>query len=460
MVDSLVVAKAICAIILAAETILGTLIPIVLRKLAARAPRPSPATPLLSGDSGSPKGGGAAPPSAPAAAEGYKAVVERRVKRAMAGCSAAAAGVFLGVGLCHMQPDAVRYLEGCLGGLHGFPLPYFLVLLGFCLLAFLDKVLTPTHEHHLSHEQSSHPSGTSINSENPSDGTPTTQLPGAWKQRYAKAVVLTLGMAIHAFVTGLALGMSESFDDLMGIALACMCHEWAHAGALVVLYDSLAISKKVQIILLCTYFTVTPSSIAIGTALYAELEGSRAGYISTGVLSAIAAGTFLFIGACELMHEAFEADHSHAHGGEADPHLEALRQHEHHHLHHHAIEHEHIPGDEKDHEQWGAGAGAGAAAGGGVGDQNPIIPDGEASDGKKEAREYAHAHPHDHVHSHEHLDHTHEAAVMIPVHSHGDDDEWLHGIGYRTINYGIMLFFAVGIASVAAIEGDPGPMVC
>ncbi|KAH3761824.1 metal cation transporter, ZIP subfamily protein [Pelomyxa schiedti] len=390
--STLVEAKALCGIVLTAETVCGSFVPVLLRKIASRAPN--------------------------------KAAVERRVHRAMSVCAAAAAGVFLGVGLCHMQPDAVSTLEGCLGELHGFPLPYFLVLLGFCLLAFLDKVFTPPHEHRLSSNEPSSASFT--NDEDPSDATQPSKGQIAWKQRYAKAIVLTLGMAIHAFVTGLALGMSESMDDLMGIALACFCHEWVHAPALVVLYDSSSISKKSQIIFLCFYFTITPSSIITGTVLYTELEGSRAGYITTGVLSAIAAGTFLYIGACELMHEAFELDQK-AHSEQ--PKLDSVENHQ---VHHNAIDNdgEHEDEDEK-HEET----------------DSPIITGKEKNEphGKRQPL----------------LGHHHDGEVVIDIHSHQQDEhDWLHGIWSRAINYGIMLFFAVGIASVAAIEGELPAVVC
>ena len=58
---------------------------------------------------------------------------------AMSFAIAAAAGVFMGAGCCHLLSDASEFLYGL--ELHNFPLPFFLMVVGFCIPLFLDKVV-------------------------------------------------------------------------------------------------------------------------------------------------------------------------------------------------------------------------------------------------------------------------------------------------------------------------------
>lgn len=131
-------------------------------------------------------------------------------------------------------------------------------------------------------------------------------------QRYGKGALLTVSMMVHAAITGLALGMAPDMDDLVGIAIACFSHEWSHAGALVILYLSLNLSKRAMASLLIPFFFTTPTAITIGILLSTQLEG-RSSYITSGVLSALAAGTFVFVATCELLSEAFEVHNDHKH---------------------------------------------------------------------------------------------------------------------------------------------------
>ena len=59
--------------------------------------------------------------------------------------AAAAAGVFLGVGLCHMAADANSVLMACVDA-KGFPLSMFLVITGILVMVLLDKACLP-HSH-------------------------------------------------------------------------------------------------------------------------------------------------------------------------------------------------------------------------------------------------------------------------------------------------------------------------
>eukprot|EP01105_Mastigella_eilhardi_P022164 TRINITY_DN5440_c0_g1_i1.p2 TRINITY_DN5440_c0_g1~~TRINITY_DN5440_c0_g1_i1.p2 ORF type:complete len:189 (-),score=48.86 TRINITY_DN5440_c0_g1_i1:615-1181(-) len=107
----LVPAKLACLALLLAETFVGACIPLAIRLCTSR---------LRNG-------------------------AELRA-RCMAVASAATAGVFLGVGACHMLVDASADLaELTAGPLHGFPLAQALLVLGFVVLLALD-VIAP-HEH-------------------------------------------------------------------------------------------------------------------------------------------------------------------------------------------------------------------------------------------------------------------------------------------------------------------------
>eukprot|EP00727_Mastigamoeba_balamuthi_P005520 m51a1_g1588 putative zinc transporter zip1 (334) ;mRNA; f:144475-145476 len=309
--NALLLLKIVCAVVDPIETALGALIPVCLRRTSTQ-----------------------------------------NADRLVAVSMAAAAGIFLSVGLCHMADDATEFLSSVTSRLHGFPLPLFLVCCGFALMLALEKVVFGHGHHHHHHsapaaaverapdcgdpsvQQDKCPAGP----DNDIDGEQSPLIANSEKElgdtgapeaaagdhkgragacggharseweAYVKAGAMTLGIMLHSGVSGLAIGVARDMATLTAIVVATVAHDWSHACALVVLYDELRLPARAQVLFLAAVVAVEPLCIGVGIAVVDALSDSSAMVVS-GALSGVAAGVFVYIAVVELVHEAFEEPH-------------------------------------------------------------------------------------------------------------------------------------------------------
>lgn len=179
---------------------------------------------------------------------------KRNAERLMACAAAAAAGIFLGVGLCHMLDDATHFLEVIQPRFHGFPLALFCCCLGFSLLLLLDKIVFASHHHHHHHHH------TTTTAEDDSTPLVINDHGHTHEETHAlvKAVLVTVGIAVHSAVSGLATGVARDMTTLTMLAIACFAHDWSHASALVIMFDELRISRRAVVSLLVAFIVRTP----------------------------------------------------------------------------------------------------------------------------------------------------------------------------------------------------------
>eukprot|EP00727_Mastigamoeba_balamuthi_P001239 m51a1_g11111 putative metal cation zip family protein (349) ;mRNA; r:78632-80009 len=288
----------------------------------------------------------------------------RAAARLMSVAAAAAAGVFLGVGVCHMQADAHDYLAGLEARAHGFPLSLFLLCAGFCAMLLLDRVVFPhPHAHGSQQQQQRRDSGSGkIQGDLTRQGADAERehahhhdggsgslhgVPGAVvvdvrgvpavdggegdgdallgdsavdvdraaaarrrRQRGAreavvKAGVITLGVMLHSSICGLTIGVSRSLRSCVATVVACLAHDWSHACALVVLYRELGLGPVASAVFFGAFVLVEPAATGVGLGVTSALsEGGAA--VASGVLSGVSSGVFVYIAVCELLREAFE----------------------------------------------------------------------------------------------------------------------------------------------------------
>lgn len=259
---------------------------------------------------------------------------------------ALAAGVFLSAGLLHILPEAVALLSGDSHGeepndsedLHhdehenetehsseqsfasAFPWPFFVVMVGFYLFFFIEKILLPRlfgdsfHVHSMKEEKvtysldpsstreedvSAGPNTTFDSVGNPSNTEPQIVLEKKFMSvRFLVAFLQIIGLSAHSLFESMALGLSTKFSTVLNVFIATAAHRWATSVAIAfTVASSLAYAPFLVVILL--FSAMVPVGVAIGVLLESLSDRVQ------GVLFSLSAATFLYIGVFENMSEVY-----------------------------------------------------------------------------------------------------------------------------------------------------------
>ncbi len=189
--------------------------------------------------------------------------------------NALAGGIFLGVALFHMLPDATSIFHA-LTPQKKFPLAFLLASVGFMLMLFLEEILLVDLRRRL-------PTATN-------------------KPLYP--YVMALVLAIHSLLAGLALGMAGTFWGSLAIFIAIIAHKGSAAFALGISLHQGGVSRRQIIRTLLLFALATPLGIIFGS-LFTHLSAGDTGYFFEAVFDALAAGTFLYISVLDIIKEAF-----------------------------------------------------------------------------------------------------------------------------------------------------------
>lgn len=180
---------------------------------------------------------------------------------------ALANGIFVGAALFHLMPEAANTFAQCQ---HCSPYLYTIVtvVLSFGLLMLI--------EHLVAHNTSNF-------------------------QHLSRVSSLLLTLSIHAFLTGLALGISNSYVVVISLLIAILAHKAFEVFALVInLRRQLKEHHHIRLLFFLFSF-VTPLGILVGTSENAYLAIATGGLL-TAVLNAVCAGTFLYIATIHAQH--------------------------------------------------------------------------------------------------------------------------------------------------------------
>lgn len=177
-----------------------------------------------------------------------------------------AAGVFLGASLIHMLGDASH--EFYVASFH-YPLAFLLAGVMFLFLLLLEHIGREMIVHHRS-----------VN---------------------AFGVLATLMLSIHAFLMGVALGLSASLSIAIVIFLAIIAHKWAESFALAIQINKCSFSNKIGISLFLIFSLMTPAGILFGASAVSSLNYHP---LLAPVFSSLAAGTFLYLGTLHGLEKA------------------------------------------------------------------------------------------------------------------------------------------------------------
>ena len=117
--------------------------------------------------------------------------------------------------------------------------------------------------------------------------------------------MIITALSIHSFFEGMALGVLGNTGEVLALMVAIACHTWAESlsiGAQLAARDRRRQHRKRMIILLLIYAAVSPVGIGVGV-LVLKLSSPLVSILCT----AVASGTFLYIGATDVPGEDFHA---------------------------------------------------------------------------------------------------------------------------------------------------------
>ena len=170
-----------------------------------------------------------------------------------------ASGIFLGAGLLHMLPDsAAAFIKAG----HDYPFPYLIATSVFLFLLLLEHVS-------VSLQHQANKLGPSI-------------------------VVLSVVMlSVHSLLEGTAVGISNNLAAAVVIFIAIIAHKGAASFALATNLNKSPLSFKVCVLSFIFFALMTPVGILWGNWI---LFSNHENFLLVPTFSALAAGTFLYIG--------------------------------------------------------------------------------------------------------------------------------------------------------------------
>jgi zinc transporter 1/2/3 len=230
-------------------------------------------------------------------------------------------GVFLSLAFGHLIPECVHGFDNS----YNEATPFLLVLGGYLLIFFFEKVAFDAHEilhemehagetttaiaepsnvhhHHQRHSPKSSSSSTSIKKTTTSNGdTLATTTTAAAGSSGRSAIILLGALAVHSILEMMALGLADSWGDCALLTLSISLHQPAESIALLVAFLKSGLTKGQIIRYLSVFSCMGPIGVFLGM-----LVNEYAAPIVDSVMLAVVAGTFVYVGATEVIPEEWE----------------------------------------------------------------------------------------------------------------------------------------------------------
>lgn len=201
-------------------------------------------------------------------AGGYYPLFKRTTTHAFQGLplgESFAAGIFLSVGLIHMLPNAAKLFEATIPQVK-YPLASLIAVLTFLLLLMIEHLaMSLSHQHVDNHET-------------------TTSI----------IYLMTIMLAVHSFLMGVALGVETSFAAALVIFIAILAHKASASFALSVNLSKSNLSNAFAISLFTLFLIMTPLGIIVGASIHQTLSGNTSDLVQA-VFFSLASGTFLYM---------------------------------------------------------------------------------------------------------------------------------------------------------------------
>jgi solute carrier family 39 (zinc transporter), member 1/2/3 len=180
-------------------------------------------------------------------------------------------GIFLGAALFHMLPDAQAGFAEV--GLMNYPYAILLCLAGFILLQIV-KYATFYFKR---------------NADN---------------SRLNASIVLLI-LCIHSIIEGTTLGINTTIANALVIFIAIIAHKSCDSFALANTLKRYNILPQYNVAIIILYAFMTPFGILVASSIMSLLANGSATLVESS-LNAVAAGTFIYIGALDALVQQFK----------------------------------------------------------------------------------------------------------------------------------------------------------
>lgn len=236
-----------------------------------------------------------------------------------------AGGVFFATCLLDLLPD---YLEGInkafdsAGVTLQFPLPEFIMAMGFFLVLILEQILLSFRPRSFSSSLSSSSSAVFDERRALLDSSSATSVQAPEEHRPSlsddphhhhldfssqsalRAFILVFSLSLHSVFEGLAVGLVEEDKEVMELCLALLIHKSIIAVSLSFRLIQGRLRRSVVVGCLLLFSIMTPLGIAIGVGLTEETRSSPQQQVVRCSLEGLAGGTFFYITFMEILpHE-------------------------------------------------------------------------------------------------------------------------------------------------------------
>ena len=219
-------------------------------------------------------------------------------------------GLFLGIGLFHILPEASEKFEEE-EKLEGIPLAYFLAFLSYALILFVEKVLSNSHA--LMHDNHNHIEDESkkiikqplIRDSNTQEETKNENEIEEDHHHQSNSLtpyILLLALGFHGLFEGIALGISSTVKGTLTLLFAIAAHKWAASLTLGISFVKSGTENPQYSIMIGIFALIGPVGMLIGLIL-----STSTNEIVEGIFLAISTGTFIYIACSEVIVEEFSS---------------------------------------------------------------------------------------------------------------------------------------------------------
>lgn len=179
-------------------------------------------------------------------------------------------GIFLGVAIFHMLPDAQAGFTSL--GFTDYPYALLLCFSGLIILQIVKYI--------------------------------TLYFNQASDNSRLNGIMILIILCIHSIIEGATLGINTTITNAFVIFIAIMAHKSCDSFALATTLKRYDLLPNYHLALIIVYALMTPLGIAIASSIISVLS-NKTGILVESSLNAVAAGTFIYIGALDAIIQQF-----------------------------------------------------------------------------------------------------------------------------------------------------------
>ncbi|CAJ1061348.1 zinc transporter ZIP1-like [Xyrichtys novacula] len=239
-------------------------------------------------------------------------------RRLLSLISCFAGGVFLATCLLDLLPDYLESINKAFanaGITLQFPLPEFIMAMGFFLVLVLEQIILAFKDQSASLSEERRALLVDPNVQANSHNNHSHQHHGSVEsdgghfhmdfnsQSALRAFILVFSLSLHSVFEGLAVGLVEEGKEVLEICLALMIHKSIISFSLSFKLAQSRLRRSVVVGCLLLFAIMSPLGIAVGIGL-TETRTSPQHQLARSTLEGLAGGTFIYITFMEILpHE-------------------------------------------------------------------------------------------------------------------------------------------------------------